>query len=167
MNVEVHVRRKTRDLVCDAAADALRASCPEVAHLERADVWTFRVDTADAPEIGRVLAESTLVANPNVHRWAFAGEAAARPVGAGTRVRLRVHDRVDARGAAVLRAMRDRRGVASLTEVRHAVQWTIDIHAPRAAAEALARGLAGLSERGAGLLANPHAQDVDVAVEGQ
>ncbi len=166
MNVEVLVRRKTRDLVCDAAEDVLREEHPEVVHIDRAEAWTFRVDAADAPKVHRVLERSTLVANPNVHRWSIAGEAAREPAARRTRVRLRVRDRVDARGAAVLRAMRDRRGVQSLDEVQHAVVWTLDVDASRAGAGELARRLAGLSGHGAGLLANPHAQDVQLEVEG-
>lgn len=168
MNLEVHVRRKTRDLVCNAAEDALRAGAPEVVRLDRAEAWTFRVDPADAPKVRQALADSTLVANPNVHRWTFADapSATAASEAGRTRVRVRVHDRVDARGASVLRAMRDRRGIASLAEVRHAILWTLDVAAPRAAAEDLARRLTGLSGRGAGLLANPHAQDVELDVEG-
>jgi phosphoribosylformylglycinamidine (FGAM) synthase PurS component len=163
VTVDVLVRRKIRDLVRDAAEDVLRATVPALEALDRAELWTFTVDgDADAVVKG-VLADTTLVANPNVHRWSFEVPSTA-PAPGHARVFVAVHDRVDAKGASVLRALRDRRGIRSVTSVRRAVLWTIDLAARREEAEALARVVTGAGEGGAGLLANPHAEDVETTV---
>jgi phosphoribosylformylglycinamidine (FGAM) synthase PurS component len=167
VNLEVLVRRKTRDLVGGAAEDVLRAQYPEVARVDRAESWAFQVDPADSAKVHGVLENGTLIVNPNVHRWVFAQDAIEEPLSVRrSRVRVRVRGRVDARAAAVLRSMRDRRGIDSLAHVWRAVLWTIDLDAPREEAWEIARRITGLSGRGAGVLANAHAQDVEMEVEG-
>jgi phosphoribosylformylglycinamidine (FGAM) synthase PurS component len=156
--VEAVVRRKTQDLVQDAAEDLLRREIPGVAGVERAELWTFEVDAADGAERVREFLDGTaLVVNPNVHRWSLEpwNEAPAR----GTRILVRVRDRVDPKGAQVLRAVRDRLGRAEFTHASRAVLWRVDLEsADRAVAEEAVRALTG-GDRGAGILANPHAQD--------
>jgi phosphoribosylformylglycinamidine (FGAM) synthase PurS component len=166
VRVQVLVRRKIADLVRDAAEGALRPACPALEKLDRAELWTFDVDGQDVAAVRGVLEGTTLVANPNVHRWAFQDAAGATPAPrAGcARIVLAVHDRVDAKGSAVLRALRERRGIRSVTSVRRGVLWTIDVALDRAAASALARELAGAGESGAGLLVNPHAQEAETTV---
>jgi phosphoribosylformylglycinamidine (FGAM) synthase PurS component len=145
VTVDVLVRRKIRDLVRDAAEDVLRVTVPALEALDRAELWTFTVDgDADAVVKG-VLADTTLVANPNVHRWSFEVPSTA-PAPGHSRVFVAVHDRVDAKGASVLRALRDRRGMHSVTSVRRTVLWTIDLAAQREEAEALARVVTGAGE---------------------
>lgn len=163
MTVDVLVRRKIRDLVRDAAEDVLRETVPSLEGLDRAELWTFTADGDADGLVKRVLAETTLVANPNVHRWTF-DVPSTEPAPGRSRIFVAVHDRVDAKGASVLRALRDRRGLGSVTNVRRAVLWTIDLEARREDAEALARVVTGAGEHGAGLLANPHAQDVETTV---
>jgi phosphoribosylformylglycinamidine (FGAM) synthase PurS component len=154
MTVEVYVRRKIRDLVRDAAEDVLRARWPSVGRVDRAEVWTFVLDSPEGRDgVRHAMEHTTLVANPNVHRWAIhEGEDPAPPDGSA-RVIVTVTDRVDPRGASVLRSMRDR-----------AVRWTIDTAGSREEAERMAREVTGADGRGAGLLANPHAQEVETAV---
>jgi hypothetical protein len=176
----VAVYRKTRDLVRDAAEDTLlrasgggdgsgspggAATVPPVRGIDRAELWTFDMEdaTADAG-VRRALEDTTLVVNPNLHRWSLDTAEAVRPA-TGARLTLIVRDRVDAKGRSVLRAMRDRLGVKGLTGVTRAVRWAIDVEGDAAAAEALAARVTGADGRGAGLLANPHSQDVDVRVE--
>jgi phosphoribosylformylglycinamidine (FGAM) synthase PurS component len=163
VTVHVLVRRKIRDYVRDAAEDALRASVPALERVDRAERWSFTVEGAGADVVERVLADTTLVANPNVHRWAFEGSPEP-PASGRARVVVAVHDRVDAKGASVLRALRDRRGLSSVTAVRRSVLWTIDLAARREEAEALSRAVTGSGGGGAGLLANLHAQDVETEV---
>jgi phosphoribosylformylglycinamidine (FGAM) synthase PurS component len=165
MTMDVLVRRKIADLVRDAAEGALRESCPSLERLDRAELWTFTVEGEDRAVVRRVLEDTTLVANPNVHRWTFREAAPTVPLAPGrARVVVEVHDRVDARGASVLRALRERRGVRSVTGVRRGVLWTIDVAARREQAEALARDVTGTGDAGAGLLANPHAQEASATV---
>lgn len=166
MTVEVHVRRKIRDLVRDAAEDALRARWPGIATVDRAERWTFVLEGGGAADVRRVLEESTLVANPNVHRWTLHERPPAdvAPEPGRARLRLLVADRVDAKGASVLRALRGRRGLRSVADVRRAVLWTVDVAGARGEAERLARELTGADGRGAGLLANLHAQEVETRV---
>ncbi len=162
MTVDVHVRRKIRDLVRDAAEDALRARWPALTRVDRAEVWTFSLAPGGEAEVTRVLEETTLVANPNIHRWTR-GDAAPAADG-GARVRVTVRDRVDPKGASVLRSVRERLGFRGIRGVARSVQWTLELPASRADAERLAREVCGQDGRGAGLLANPHAQDVETAV---
>ena len=165
MTIEVHVRRKIRDLVRDAAEDALRLRWPNLARLDRAEVWTFALASGGAGDVERILEETTLVANPNIHRWTLAGEGApAAESGGATRVCVRVREKVDAKGASVLRSLRDRLGRRDVQDVRRSVEWTLEIPASREEAEGIAREVTGLDGRGAGLLANPHAQDFETSV---
>ena len=166
MTVEVHVRRKIRDLVRDAAEDALRAHWPTLGRVDRAEVWTFSLDAGGAEDVRRMLEATTLVVNPNVHRWTIVDEGGedAPAAAGGARVRVEVHDRVDAKGASVLRSLRDRVGWRGVAGVRRSVLWTLDLPGSREEAERLAREVTGLDGRGAGLLANPHAQDVETRV---
>ncbi|MBZ0266709.1 hypothetical protein K8I85_01000 [bacterium] len=168
MTIHAYVHRKTRDLVCDAADDGLRGRWPSVRNVDRAEVWSFDVDgdeiTAEAAVRG-ILEDTTLVVNPNVHRYtldASPGGAAAR-----ARITVDVHDLVDAKGASVLRTLRERRGLRAVTDVRRSVRWVIDMDAPGAEARALAEAATGQDGRGAGLLSNRHSQDVTIHVEGE
>jgi phosphoribosylformylglycinamidine (FGAM) synthase PurS component len=163
VKVEAVVRRKTQDLVQDSAADLVRASLGGVRRVERAEVWTFDVEGAGAPDrVRRILEGTTLVVNPNVHRWSLEGHAA--PPASGTRLLVRVQDRVDAKGRQVLRAVRERLGFREVRSAERAVQWTVDLETEdAAAAERAGRMLVG-GERGAGILANGHAQTVEVRV---
>ena len=158
MRIEAVVRRKTQDLVQDAAEDLVRRVIPGVAAVERAELWAFDVDAPDGAErVREILDETALVVNPNVHRWSLEPWSGAPARGA--RILVRVRDRVDPKGAQVLRAVRDRLGHAEFTQASRAVLWRVDLDsADRAAAEEAGRALTG-GERGAGILANPHAQD--------
>jgi phosphoribosylformylglycinamidine (FGAM) synthase PurS component len=168
VTVEVHVRRKIRDLVRDAAEDALRERWPGLARVDRAEAWSFTLSAGGADLVRRVLEGTTLVANPNVHRWTLAaeGDAAAQagPGPGSARIRVAVRDRVDAKGASVLRSLRERLGWRDVAGVRRSVLWTIDLPASREEAERLLRELTGEGGQGAGLLANPHAQEVEATV---
>lgn len=165
MNVVARVQRKTRDLVRDAAEDVLRARGAGVGAIERAEQWTFEVpaDAARA-DVQRILDETTLVVNPNLHRYRLEQGEAEVAAGAGPRLEIVVHDRVDAKGAAVLRAVRERRGIRSITGVSRAVVWTLEVKGSDA--ESLAREVTGEGGHGAGILANPHSQDVTWRVIG-
>lgn len=165
MTIEVHVRRKIRDLVRDAAEDALRTRWPELARLDRAEVWTFELESGDAADVAAILEETTLVANPNIHRWALAPPPAAAPA-AGSRLQVTVREKVDAKGASVLRSLRDRLGRRDIRDVRRSVQWTLELPLARVGAESVGRAVTGQDGSGAGLLANPHAQDVEIRVLG-
>ncbi|MGQ0722329.1 MAG: hypothetical protein ACT4PE_12275 [Candidatus Eiseniibacteriota bacterium] len=163
MRVEALVRRKTQDLVRDSAESLVRASIGGVRAVERAEVWTFDVEGDSATDrVRRVLEETTLVVNPNVHRWSL--EASAAAPSAGSRIVVRVHDRVDAKGRQVLRAVRERLGLREVRGVERAAQWTVDLETTdRAAAEHAGRILTG-GDRGAGILVNAHAQTAEVRV---
>lgn len=154
--VQVFVKRKTTDLVRVAAEDLLRASHPEVRRVDRGELWTFELHGAEGElELQRLLEETTLLVNPNLHR---VSRGAPSPVPAsGARLTVLVHDRVDPKPSAVLRAARDRRGFRHIEKIERAVLWTLDVDTPQAA-EALGREIAGPE---GGLLANPHAQDVE------
>lgn len=165
MIVDVHVRRKIRDLVRDAAEDALRVRWPGLTRVDRAEVWSFELSSGGAADVERILEETTLVANPNIHRWSVApGDAAAPAAGGAARVRVTVRERVDPKGASVLRSLRERLGRHGITGVARSVQWTLELPASLEDAEGLAREVTGGDGRGAGLLANPHAQDVETQV---
>jgi len=158
MTVEAVVRRKIRDLVRDAAEDVLRARGVDPQRVDRAELWSFDVEGADAPgTVSRLLAETTLVVNPNIHRYSLS-EAPAPPEH-GCRLFVRVRERVDARGASVLRAIRERRGNRQITNVTRSVLWSIDWDLRPAEVERIAREITG-EEYGAGVLANRHAQEV-------
>jgi len=168
MTIRAYVHRKTRDLVRDAAEDGLRVLTDRLGAVDRAELWTFEVEgkPADAEDtVRRILDRTTLVVNPNVHRYVLEdGAPAAAPTGE-SRITMTVRDLVDAKGAAVLRSIRERRGITAVTAVTRAVQWTIDVAGPADAAEALAEKVSGGAGHGAGLLANRHSQDVHTTVE--
>lgn len=163
MRLEALVRRKTQDLVRDSADALVRASIRGVSAVERAEVWTFDVEGEGAADrVRNVLQQTTLVVNPNVHRWSMEALASAPP--SGSRVVVRVRDRVDAKGRQVLRAVRERLGFRDVRDVQRATQWTVDLEtAERGAAEHAGRILSG-GDRGAGILVNAHAQDCEVRV---
>ena len=151
MKIEARVTRKTRDLVLDSAEELLRRKVPQVAGLARAEIWTFDVDDAAAEsDVRHVLEDTTLVVNPNIHRWALDGGEAP----AGPRVTVRVTERVDAKGAAVLRGIRERYGARGVSGVTRAVEWWLDLE-PGAAGDA--DRIAGEAGR---ILGNPHAQEI-------
>jgi hypothetical protein len=169
MIVEALVRRKTVDLVRVAAEDILRERFPEVRRVDHAELWTFDAEeSSGADDVRKLLDETTLVVNPNVHRVTL-GEWRKAPSG-GARVVIVVKDRVDARAASVLRAARERRGLRAIRAAERAIVWTLDVDAPASGAGAPPAGpsIASVAERLAlavagpegGLLANPHAQDV-------
>lgn len=159
MKLEARVRRKTRDLVADSAEELLRREAPEVARVSRAEVWSFELESADAEtDVRRVLDETTLIVNPNVHRYTLnEGEP---PPGRGARITVRVTERVDARGAAVLRGIRERCGARGVAGVARSVEWSLDLVEG-------ATGRAGrIGEEVAAILGNPHAQDVETRIVG-
>jgi phosphoribosylformylglycinamidine (FGAM) synthase PurS component len=158
VRIEAVVRRKTQDLVQDAAEDLVRREIPGVTRVDRAELWAFEVDAADGAErVREILDDTTLVVNPNVHRWSL--EPWDEAPASGARLLVCVRDRVDPKGAQVLRAVRDRLGHADVTQAARSVLWRVDLEsADPAAAEEAGRALTG-GERGAGILSNPHAQD--------
>jgi phosphoribosylformylglycinamidine (FGAM) synthase PurS component len=159
MKLEAWVPRKTRDLVLDSAEELLRDKAPEVTAVGRAEVWSFDVEgRAAETDVRRVLDETTLVVNPNVHRYSLAG--GDEPPPAGSRLTVRVMERFDPKEAAVLRGIRERCGVRAVHGVSRSVVWTLDLKEGDAQdAERVGRVVASI-------LANPHAQDLetDVAV---
>jgi phosphoribosylformylglycinamidine (FGAM) synthase PurS component len=168
MTIRAYVHRKTSDLVRYAAEDGLRAGWTTITGVDRSEVWSFDVagqDAAAAETVRGILEDTALVVNPNVHRYTL--EPPASGGGEAVRVTLLVRDLVDARGAAVLRTLRERRGMTSLTAVRRAVQWTIDVAADAKTAGEIAELVTGGGARGAGLLANRHSQEVRIQVEGK
>jgi hypothetical protein len=48
-----------------------------------------------------------------------------------------------------------------VTAVTRAIVWTLELSASGAEVEALAREVTGRDGRGAGLLANPHSQEIE------
>ncbi len=166
MMFSVTVHRKTRDLARDAAEDLLRAQVDGFGAIDRAELWTFEVE--DAPEaetaVRRILDDTTLVVNPNLHRYTL--DEPDRSDGARTHLVVTVSDRVDAKSVAVLRSGRERLGETSVTGVARSVQWTLGLDADEATALEVGREITGGGERGAGVLANSHAQDVVVKAIG-
>ncbi|HET9887607.1 MAG TPA: hypothetical protein VFR10_08840 [bacterium] len=161
MKIEALVKRKTQDLVRIAAEDLLLEKYPEVRRVDRAELWTFEIDGA-SPESDakRILDESTLVVNPNVHRYTLEGWR-GQPA-QGTRLCVTVTDRVDGRASAVLRAARERRGLTAVRDVRRSVIWFLDLETKDAAlAGRIGTKIAGPE---GGILANVHAQDVHMEV---
>ena len=161
MKIEALVKRKTHDLVRIAAEDLLLEKYPEVRRVDRAELWTFEIEGPSAMEDAkRILDESTLIVNPNVHRYTLEGWR--RPPPQGARLCVTVTDRVDARSSSVLRAARERRGLTSVREVRRAVVWFLDLETGDAAAAGrIGEKIAGQE---GGILANVHAQDVRMEV---
>ena len=162
MNVSAIVHRKTRDVVRDAAEDLLRERSVGLTAIDRAELWTFDVDDSPAAAeeaVRRILDDTTLVVNPNIHRYSLAAPPPADDD--STRLVLTVRDRVDPKGAAVLRSVRERLGLTNVTGVTRAVQWMLAFDSDEVSVRALGREITGESERGAGLLANPHAQDTE------
>jgi phosphoribosylformylglycinamidine (FGAM) synthase PurS component len=161
VKIEALVKRKTQDLVRTAAEDLLLEKYPEVRRVDRAELWTFEIDgPSAASDAKRILDESTLIVNPNVHRYTL--EEWRRPPAEGTRLCVRVTDRVDARASSVLRAARERRGITGVREVRRAVVWFLDLETKDAAAAGrIGEQIAGPE---GGILANVHAQDVEMEV---
>jgi hypothetical protein len=158
MRIEAVVRRKIRDLVRDAAEDLLVSSGAAPTHVDRAELWAFEVEGADASgTVSRILAETNLVVNPNIQRFTI-GEAPGMP-NHGCRLFVRVQERVDARGSSVLRTLRERRGIRQVTNVTRSVLWSIDFDRDERDVTRIAREITG-AEYGAGILANPHAQEV-------
>ncbi|MGH2570530.1 MAG: hypothetical protein ACRDGR_04850 [bacterium] len=155
MKVEARVTRKTRDLVLDSAEELLRREVPEVARVRRAEVWSFDVeDAAAAADVRRVLEETTLVVNPNVHRWTL-DEGDERTEGA--RLTVRVTERVDAKEAAVLRGMR-RCGAQGVRRAQRTVVWSLDL------ADTAAGSASRIGEEVAAILGNRHSQEVETRV---
>jgi len=163
MKVEAIVRRKTQDLVRDAAEDLLRETVEGVRRVDRAELWTFEVEAADGAErVRSILDDTTLVVNPNVHRYSL--EPWNAPPESGVRLFVRVRNRVDAKAAQVLRAIRERLGRTEVTAAGRAVLWAVDLESADAeAAERAGRSMIG-AERGAGVLANPHSEEATVEV---
>ena len=158
MKLEAWVRRKTGDLVLDSAEGLLRDKAPGVTAVGRADVWSFDVEgRAAEPDVRRVLDETTLVVNPNIHRYTLA--EGDDPPAAGSRLTVRVTERFDPKGAAVLRRIRERYGIRAVRGVSRSVVWTLDLK-DGDAQDAEHVGLAVAS-----ILANPHAQEVEMDVE--
>ncbi len=158
MILEALVHRKTVDLVRIAAEDLVRGQFPEVRRVDHGELWTFDVDgEVGERELRRLLDETTLVVNPNVHKVTLG--AWRKAPAAGARLVVLVRDRVDARAASVLRAARERRGLGAIRGASRSTVWSLDVEgedAP-AAAERVGNRVAGPQ---GGLLANPHAQDV-------
>jgi hypothetical protein len=170
MNIAATVHRKTRDLVRDAAEDLLRDRASGLVGIDRAEVWTFAFadgTPADAAEaaLHRILDDTTLVVNPNVHRWT-GGVAGRTAPGAAVVMEVEVRDRVDARAAAVRRDVRERFGLEAVTGVVRSVLWTLSLDADEAAARRIGDEITGRGPRGAGVLANSHAQDTTIRVRG-
>ncbi len=169
------VTRKTIDLTRVAAEDLVRAAHPEVRRVDRGELWTFDVEGPEGEaEVRRLLETTTLVVNPNVHRVVVGAPPAPPPAAAGARLEVVVADRVDAKSRAVLRSARQRLGFGRIRDVRRAILGSLDVGAgdsgagtaaasasfAAAAAAAERIGLAVAGPEG-GLLANPHAQDVE------
>ncbi len=164
MKIEALVTRKTQDLVQFAAEDLLRESVAGLERIERGELWAFTLEADDPLGILHwLLDETTLIVNPNVHRYSLEDWVVAPA--AGGRLWLRVSDRVDTAGAAVLRGIR-RRGLDTVREVRRSVLWTLDLPASDGRGlERIGRELCGAGESmTAGVLANPHAQDVEMII---
>ena len=161
MKIEAFVKRKTQDLVRTAAEDLLLEKYPELRRVDRAELWTFEIEGPSAEQdVKRILEESTLIVNPNVHRYTLDGWR--RPPAQGTRLCVTVTDRVDARASSVLRAARERRGLSGVREVRRAVVWFLDLETGDAdLAGRIGQKIAGPE---GGILANVHAQDVHMEV---
>jgi phosphoribosylformylglycinamidine (FGAM) synthase PurS component len=158
MIVEALVRRKTVDLVRIAAEDLVREQFPEVRRVDHGELWTFDLDDESGErDLQRLLDETALVVNPNVHKVTL-GDWRKAPA-AGARLVVVVKDRVDARAASVLRAARERRGLGGIRGASRATVWSLDVDAENAPAAAERLGLRVAGPEG-GLLANPHAQDV-------
>lgn len=164
MKIEALVTRKTQDLVQFAAEDLLRENIGGLGRIERGELWAFML-AGDDPlaVIHWLLDETTLIVNPNLHRYSLEEWVVAPAT--GSRLWLRVSDRVDTAGASVLRGIR-RRGVDAVSDVRRSVLWTLDLSDPNGkATEQIGRELSGAGESlTAGVLANPHAQDVEIIV---
>ena len=167
MKISATVHRKTRDLVRDAAEDLLAARTDSLVAIDRAEVWRFDVEGgAEArTAVRRILDETTLVVNPNIHRYTL--EEGGQEEGPRCRLVVTVRDRVDAKSAAVLRSVRERLGLREISGIERSVRWALELDADEAAAAELGREIAGGGERGAGILANSHAQDADVRVIGR
>lgn len=165
MTVRAYVHRKIRDLVQFAAEDSLARTYPTVRGVQRTELWTFQVTGEDgAAAVRSILEDSTLVVNPNIHRYEL-DEPRLRETDAATRLTVIVRDSVDARGAAVLRTIRERRGIRSITGVERAIHWTVDLEETPERAGSIGQEITGGEGRGAGCLANRHSQEVEVHVE--
>ena len=157
MKLEAWVTRKTRDLVLDSAEELLRVTAPEVGAVRRAEVWAFEVDGGAAEsDVRRVLDETSLIVNPNVHRYSLNGREPV--IARGSRVTVRVTERVDPKGTAVLRSIRDRLSLRSVKRVSRSVVWSLDL--PEASADEAAR----VGREVASILGNRHSQDVETRV---
>jgi phosphoribosylformylglycinamidine (FGAM) synthase PurS component len=164
VRIEVLVTRKIRDLVRDAAENVLILVRKGIVGVSRGELWTFEVESDDArSEIRRILDETTLLVNPNLHHYTL--DSWRRAPETGCRLLVHVSEGIDARGEAVLRAIRERRGIESVTSASSSILWAIDLDGSgEEEAMELGREITGDEGRGAGLLANRHAQDVRLEV---
>ena len=164
--VTLAVRLKVPDATARSAEDTLTRNLGYAGTLEslrREDWWCFEVATDD-PAAARARVRqwadrSTALVNPNKHRTALdvsAGGADAT----GTRVLVR--DREDSRAASMLRFLRSALGASDLLSLESGVLWTLRFRPGSGDPRALAEDIAYTRSRTRGLLANPHAQTVDI-----
>jgi hypothetical protein len=125
-----------------------------VTSVTRVEVWSFEVEdaTADA-DVCRVLDETTLVVNPNIHRYSLDDGGTSSPA---AHLTVRVTERVDAKGAAVLRGIRERCGARGVRGVARSVEWSLGLE------EGAIASAGRIGKEVAAILGNPHAQIVEI-----
>jgi hypothetical protein len=164
--VTLGVRLKVPDTTAQSAEDTLRRNLGYDGTLEslrREDWWCFEVATDD-PGAARACVRQwadrcTALVNPNKHRAAL---DAPRGRAEGTETSVLVRDREDLRAASMLRFLRSALGASDLVSLESGVLWTLRFRPGAGDPRALADDIARTRSRTRGLLANPHAQTVDI-----
>jgi len=167
--VVLRVRLRVPDTVALSAEDVLRRKMgygPRVGGLRREDWWRFEVETDDpARAAGRVetwAARCTALVNPNKHRARIEAVKDWPPGTTEAEVMILVRDREDVRARSMLGFLTDTLGASDLRSLASGTLWILRPGAGERDGRALAEEIAITRSRTSGLLANPHAQVVEV-----
>jgi len=174
--IEVLVRLAAADPWSFTVLDTLKRKerLEAITAVTRIRAWRLGFDTDDPAaaltEVGRLLKETALLANPNRDRWCVRSVAEqARPQNLWHRQRgsadafvIKVSDREDQVGDGLLKVLKFRLGVREIGEVAFAHLWVIETAVGEPDSRAIADEVAVSKAWRHGLLSNPHFQCADV-----
>jgi hypothetical protein len=181
MTIEVLVKLAARDPWSFTVLDALRRKfgIRDLVGVERLKSWRLDLDLGSEEEAlavtRRILSGSALLANPNRDIWKVRGSTGVELPGIlpGESVRLgssfavRVADREDLVGRAMLGVLRRRLGISEMRDVGFSLVWILEFERPGDGSLKKAETIAVARSWRRGLLANPHCQEASVVGLGE
>lgn len=127
MTIEVAVELVIPDNTAYTVAVALRQlGYPELARVERVDLYRFEIEPGAAATFLERLARAEVIFNPNKHRLSYAppSDAAAGSGGAATQYEAVISERDDDT-AALVHLLRGPFGISELRGLKRAVVWRL------------------------------------------